>query len=35
MVHGELENSMALAQAAREQGAPEVLVPERGQSFHF
>jgi metallo-beta-lactamase family protein len=35
MVHGELESSMALAQAAREQGALEVFIPERGQSFHL
>ena len=35
MVHGELENSMALARAARQQGAPQVIVPERGQIFQL
>jgi metallo-beta-lactamase family protein len=33
LVHGEVENAMALAEAAREQGVPEVYVPERGQAF--
>jgi len=33
LVHGEPENAEALAEAARQQGLPEVHVPERGQSF--
>jgi len=33
LVHGELDNSNALAEAARAQGVPEVYVPARGQSF--
>jgi metallo-beta-lactamase family protein len=33
LVHGEVESAMALAEAAREQGVPEVYVPERGQAF--
>jgi len=33
MVHGEVESAMALADAAREQGVPEVYVPERGETF--
>jgi metallo-beta-lactamase family protein len=33
LVHGETECSIALAEAAREQGVPEVYVPERGQAF--
>jgi metallo-beta-lactamase family protein len=33
MVHGEVESAMALAEAAREQGVPEVYVPERGEAF--
>lgn len=33
LVHGELENATALAEAARAQGVPEVHIPARGQSF--
>ena len=33
MVHGEVESAMALADAARQQGVPEVYVPERGEAF--
>lgn len=33
LVHGEPENSNALAEAARQQGVPNVSVPARGQSF--
>ncbi len=33
LVHGEPENSEALAEAARQQGLPEVHVPARGQKF--
>ncbi len=33
LVHGERDNANTLAQAAREQGLPEVHVPARGQSF--
>ena len=33
LVHGDVEASMALAEAAREQGAPEVHVPARGDAF--
>jgi len=33
LVHGEPENAEALAESARQQGLPEVYVPERGQSF--
>jgi len=33
MVHGELESALALADAARQQGVPEVYVPERGEAF--
>lgn len=33
LVHGEVENANALAEAARAQGIPEVYVPERGQGF--
>jgi metallo-beta-lactamase family protein len=33
LVHGEVESAMALAEAAREQGVPEVYVPEREQAF--
>jgi metallo-beta-lactamase family protein len=35
LVHGELENATALAEAARQQGIPQVYVPERGQSFQL
>jgi metallo-beta-lactamase family protein len=33
LVHGEVENAMALAEAAREQGVPEVYVPDHGEAF--
>ena len=33
LVHGELENATALAEAARQQGIPQVYMPARGQSF--
>jgi hypothetical protein len=33
LVHGEIEPANALAEAARQQGVPEVYVPARGQSF--
>ena len=33
LVHGELDSANALAEAARQQGLPEVYVPARGQSF--
>ncbi len=33
LVHGESENAIALAEAAREQGVPEVYVPAHEQSF--
>lgn len=33
LVHGEIEPATALAEAARQQGVPEVYVPARGQSF--
>lgn len=35
LVHGELESATALAEAARQQGIPQVYVPERGQSFEL
>jgi metallo-beta-lactamase family protein len=31
VVHGEVESSMALAEAIRERGVPHVQVPELGQ----
>ena len=33
LVHGELDSATALAEAARRQGVPEVVVPARGQVF--
>ncbi len=33
LVHGEMENSTILAEAARQQGVPEVYIPARGQAF--
>jgi metallo-beta-lactamase family protein len=33
LVHGELEPAQGLAQAARDQGVPEVYVPARGETF--
>ncbi len=33
LVHGEIEGATALAEAARQQGVPEVFIPERGQAF--
>jgi len=33
LVHGEVENANALAEAARAQGIPDVYVPARGQGF--
>lgn len=33
LVHGELDSANALAEAARRQGVPEVMVPARGQVF--
>lgn len=33
LVHGEVEPAESLAEAAREQGVPEVHVPARGQAF--
>lgn len=35
LVHGEVENATALAEAAREQGLPEVYVPARSQRFEL
>ena len=35
LVHGELDSANALAEAARQQGIPQVYVPERGQSFEL
>jgi metallo-beta-lactamase family protein len=35
LVHGELDSANALAQAAHEQGIPEVHVPARGESFEL
>lgn len=35
LAHGELAGSEALAQAAREQGVPEVYVPGRGDTFQL
>jgi len=35
LVHGEPENAEALAESARQQGLPEVYVPERGQIFRL
>jgi metallo-beta-lactamase family protein len=35
LVHGEMENSTILAEAARHQGVPEVYVPARGQVFEL
>lgn len=33
LVHGELDSATALAEAARRQGVPEVMIPARGQIF--
>jgi metallo-beta-lactamase family protein len=33
LVHGEMENATILAEAARQQGLPEVHIPARGQAF--
>jgi len=33
IVHGEVESATTLAQAAREQGVPQVHIPARGESF--
>jgi metallo-beta-lactamase family protein len=35
LVHGEEESSLALAEGLREQGMPQVDVPERGQTFEL
>lgn len=35
LVHGELEGSTILAEAARRQGVAEVYIPERGQAFEL
>jgi metallo-beta-lactamase family protein len=35
LVHGEPESSQAVAEAARQQGVPEVYVPVRGQIFEM
>jgi metallo-beta-lactamase family protein len=35
VVHGELESSMALAEAIRERGVEQVLVPEMGQEVEL
>jgi metallo-beta-lactamase family protein len=33
LVHGEMEGATAIAEAARQQGIPEVHIPARGQAF--
>lgn len=35
LVHGEMEGATAVAEAARQQGIPEVLIPARGETFEL